>query len=147
MWPVIQSIRWKRFDDVNKSWIFLFPAANEEFSVRESCRKSMFSHPHIITRVGAIPLTRENSGDHLNQLVLRPSVLLRKRICLMEVALHFIADDGDGWREHEDNEANCHINAHASRNDGEHDHRGGPGQQQHLQEVELSSKVIVKNVD
>ena len=55
--------------------------------------------------------------DVPSQPVLLPAFLLRKGICLMAVSLHFIADDGNGRCEHEDNEANCHIDARASRND------------------------------
>ena len=53
--------------------------------------------------------------------VFLPAFLLRKCICLMAVSLHFVADDGNGWREHKDNEANCHIDARASRNYDERD--------------------------
>ena len=59
--------------------------------------------------------------DLPSRLVLFPTFLLRKRICLMAVSLHCIAHDGNGWCEHENNEPNCHIDARASRNYDERD--------------------------
>ena len=61
------------------------------------------------------------------------SLCLRKRIRLLTVSLQFMAYDGNGGREHEDNEANCHIDSGACRTDGERDHRGRPDQQPHME--------------
>ena len=59
----------------------------------------------------AVKRTRRIGFHPVSLWFSRPAVLLRKRICLMTVSLHFITDDGDGWRKHKDNEANCHIDA------------------------------------
>src|SRR5262245_9758244 len=65
----------------------------------------------------------------------------------MTVSLSFITDDGDGWRQHEDNEANCHVHAGERRNDSKCYRHGSPAQQPYVEEVETSSKGVIENVD
>ena len=85
----------------------------------EETRRLVNLSPYGLRRRGQL------SGSLLSGIGRMLSILLCKRNCLMAVSLDLITDNRHGWSEHEDNQANCHIQTSECRNDGEGNHRCG----------------------
>lgn len=73
--------------------------------------------------------------------------LVRKHLCLVTVSEYFISDNRDGWREHEDNKANRHVDAGERSGNGERNDTGGTDQQPDVKGIKPADETGVEHID
>ena len=65
----------------------------------------------------------------------------------MAISPHFVADDRDGRREHEDEKAHGHADAGQRRDDRDRNDSSGREQQPQMEGIEASNQVVVERVN